>query len=175
MTIRNGSTKDTETEPQDPHPVAGGQYIASTALTKTSIGLGAAGAAAFAYSLATGCSLPAGITGIVLVVASAVVEGVNLALAPGRAGNAPRAGGTQQAPALAVAGLGKRLLKKGEEWKVTFGPNTRVVFCDPKTKQEQAVSPLINNPNALVELKDGPSGEGGGLAAKGPAFWVDVS
>jgi hypothetical protein len=170
MTIRNGSTKDTDTEPQQPAPFTGGQYIASTALTKTSIGLAVAGAAVAAYSLASGCSVAAGSTGILLVLASAVVEGINLALAPGRVRSAPRTAGTQQA--LAIGGSGKKLLHPGEEWKITFGPNTRVVFCDPKTKQEQAASPLINNPNAVVELKDVP---GGRLASGGTAFWVDVS
>jgi hypothetical protein len=166
MAVRNGSEHDTEYETQQPMPLAGGQYIASTAQTVISIALIAGGVVLGIYNVMVEAGTVLDALAIGLVILGGVVEGYNLLMGPSRV--AREIAGE---PHLLVS-LGRVLLKAHQEHPgVTFGANSIVVFYEPKAGPEQArTESPINNPNAEVVLL-GTALRGGAT----PTFHVEVN
>lgn len=166
MAIRNGSNTGTEYEVETPAPApATGTYPASKSMTVVSVVLVVAGVAVGIYALTVQAGETLTWAGILLALAGAGVEAANLALASSR-----QASKTQVM--MLTSGGEKKDLAPEEQHPWTFAPGSRVTFCEPGTHVHWASTGPINNPNALVTLKQLPQGA---RAGGGTGFYVEVT
>jgi hypothetical protein len=169
MAIRNGSATAGDYEVQQPMPL--GQYLASTAMTVTSIVLVVAGATLEIVALMIEAGTALSIAAILAVLAGAVVEGINLSQGSSRAGVTEGQVGVlvsvTERIQIGEAGSGSDVHK----WPVSPNTSSRVVFFERGTNKELAASVLTTQEEMRVELVEHPSLVEGGS----PTYSVTVA
>lgn len=161
MAIRNGSAQEGDYEVQQPMPLS--QYIASRAMTVTSIVLVVAGATLEIVTLLAEAGAALDIAAILLVLSGAVVEGINLIQ------GSSRAGVTEEQVMVLVSVTGRiRIGPAGsqdgsdvQDWPVSPNTDSRVIYFQHGTDKELAASTLTTDEEMRVELVEHPSLVGG--------------